>query len=56
VEISFILLGLFILLLFVENQYRLNKLRNKIFNEVIHCWQEDIEVKKAILEELRKGR
>lgn len=51
---SVIILGLFILLLFVENQRERNKMYKSVIKDLANYWHDDIEVKKAILEEIEK--
>lgn len=51
---SMVILGLFILLLFIENQRERNKMYKSLIKEISDYFQEDIAVKKSILEEINK--
>lgn len=51
---SMVILGLFILLLFIENQRERNKMYKSLIREISDYFQEDIAVKKSILEEINK--
>jgi hypothetical protein len=51
---SVVLLGLFILLLFIENQRERIKMHRLLTKEISNYFQEDIAVKKSILEEINK--
>lgn len=51
---SMVILGLFILVLFVENQRERNKMYKLLTKELSNYFQEDIAVKKSILDEINK--
>ncbi len=51
---SVVLLGLFILLLFIENQRQRIKMQRLLTKKISNYFEEDIAVKKSILEKINK--